>query len=187
MKNLKNIAYRRRRYKKGSSLGDSMKKHPSAFSSLFVAMVRAGEESGSLATSLKLVGSQMEKSYNLQKKIKGALVYPAIIMIAMVIVGALMMIFVVPTLTSAFKELSAELPLSTRSIIFVSDVLIAHTALIFFGLTALVLLLVAFFRTQKGKRGLDFTFLRIPIIGTLVKKRIPHARRARSPRSSLRE
>ena len=156
--------------KKGSSLGDSMKKHPSAFSSLFVAMVRAGEESGSLATSLKLVGSQMEKSYNLQKKIKGALVYPAIIMIAMVIVGALMMIFVVPTLTSAFKELSAELPLSTRSIIFVSDVLIAHTALIFFGLTALVLLLVAFFRTQKGKRGLDFTFLRIPIIGTLVKK-----------------
>ncbi|MCR4306528.1 MAG: type II secretion system F family protein, partial [Candidatus Yonathbacteria bacterium] len=117
--------------KEGSSLGDSMKKHPSAFSSLFVAMVRAGEESGSLAASLKLVGGQMEKSYNLQRKIRGALVYPAIIMIAMVIVGALMMIFVVPTLTSAFKELSAQLPLSTQFIIFVSDMLIAHTVAIF--------------------------------------------------------
>ena len=156
--------------KEGSSLGDSMKKHPSAFSSLFVAMVRAGEESGSLAQSLKLIGGQMEKSYNLQRKIKGALVYPAIVMIAMVIVGALMMIFVVPTLTSAFKELSAELPLSTQFIIFVSDVLIAHTVAIFSLLAAVIILLVAFFRTHRGKRILDFTFLRIPVIGELVKK-----------------
>lgn len=156
--------------KEGSSLGDSMKKHPSAFSSLFVAMVRAGEESGSLAASLKLVGGQMEKSYNLQRKIRGALVYPAIIMIAMVIVGALMMIFVVPTLTSAFKELSAELPLSTQFIIFVSDMLIAHTVAIFSLLAAVIILLIAFFRTQRGKRILDFTFLRIPVIGQLVKK-----------------
>ena len=156
--------------KEGSSLGDSMKKHPSAVSSLFVAMVRAGEESGSLAQSLKLIGGQMEKSYNLQRKIKGALVYPAIVMIAMVIVGALMMIFVVPTLTSAFKELSAELPLSTQFIIFVSDVLIAHTVAIFSLLAAVIILLVAFFRTHRGKRILDFTFLRIPVIGELVKK-----------------
>ncbi|MCR4330577.1 MAG: type II secretion system F family protein [Patescibacteria group bacterium] len=156
--------------KEGSSLGDSMKKHPSAFSSLFVAMVRAGEESGSLTQSLKLIGSQMEKSYNLQRKIRGALVYPAIIMIAMVIVGALMMIFVVPTLTSTFKELSAELPLSTQFIIFVSDVLIAHTVAIFSLLAVVIVMLIAFFRTQRGKRILDFTFLRIPIIGKLVKK-----------------
>jgi len=170
--------------KEGNSLSESMKKHSGVFSSLFVAMVRAGEESGSLSQSLKLVGSQMEKSYNLQRKIKGALIYPAIIMLAMVIVGALMLIFVVPTLTSTFKELNAELPLSTQSIIFVSDILIAHTFTIFFGLAVVVSLLVMFFRTQKGKRMTDFTFLRVPIIGTLVKK-TNSARTARTLASLL--
>ncbi|MCR4306823.1 MAG: type II secretion system F family protein, partial [Candidatus Yonathbacteria bacterium] len=70
----------------------------------------------------------------------------------------------------AFKELSAQLPLSTQFIIFVSDMLIAHTVAIFSLLAAVIILLIAFFRTQRGKRILDFTFLRIPVIGQLVKK-----------------
>jgi len=170
--------------KEGNSLSDSLSKYPNVFSSLFVSMVRAGEESGSLAQSLKIISAQMEKNYLLQKKIKGALVYPAIIMIAMVIVGILMLIFVVPTLTSTFEELNVELPVSTQAIIFVSDTLINHTLGIFGGLAIFIMLTMAYFRTPRGKRILDFSFLHIPIIGKLVKK-TNSARTARTLSSLL--
>jgi len=170
--------------KEGNSLSDSLSKYPNIFSSLFVSMVRAGEESGSLAQSLKIISAQMEKNYLLQKKIKGALVYPAIIMIAMVIVGVLMLIFVVPTLTSTFEELNVELPASTQAIIFVSDTLINHTLGILGGLAIFIMLTMAYFRTPRGKRILDFSFLHIPIIGKLVKK-TNSARTARTLSSLL--
>lgn len=155
---------------KGSTLSGSLAGFPDIFSSLFVAMVMAGEESGSLAESLNIVGNQMEKAYVLQRKIRGALLYPAIIITAMFIVGALMLVFVVPTLTATFKELNVALPISTQIIVGVSDFLVAHTIVAFFSVVLFIGLAVMFFRSPRGKRIVDFSVTRIPLIGPLAKK-----------------
>ncbi len=155
---------------KGQSLNVSMKKFPKIFSPLFTSMMDAGEESGNLSKSLDVVSDQMDKSYKIQKKVKGALIYPSIIVIALVIVGILMLIFVVPTLTSTFKEFDAELPRSTKFVIFISDFLSNNTIL---SIAVIILTIVGTIfsaKTKKGKRFIDFSVTRIPIVGELVKK-----------------
>src|SRR3989344_2172881 len=84
-------------------------------------MTKAGEEGGKLAETLKVVGKQMETSHQLTKKIKGAMIYPAIILMAIFVIGILMLIYVVPTLSSTFASLGVDLPRSTRIIIGASD------------------------------------------------------------------
>ena len=169
---------------KGSTLSGSLAKFPDVFSSLFSAMVKAGEESGSLSESLNIVGGQMEKTYMIQRKIRGALLYPAIIICAMLVVGALMLIFVVPTLTATFKELNVALPLSTQIIVGVSDFLVEHTIVAFLSLALFVGLAIMFFRSRRGKRIVDFLVTRIPLIGPLAKK-VNAARTARTLSSLL--
>ncbi len=155
---------------RGGSLSEALLAHPKVFSSLLVAMVKAGEESGSLAESLSVVGVQMEKNYLIVKKVRGALLYPAIIIIAMVIVGVLMLVFVVPTLTATFTELKVDLPASTRAIIAVSDFLTHRSILALFLLIVVVSGAASVFRTRIGKRGVEAVLLRTPIIGELIKK-----------------
>ncbi len=102
----------------GETFSSALAKFPDVFSKLFVSMTRAGEESGNLAGALLDVGLNLEKSSSLNRKIKGALIYPGIILSAMIVIGILMFAFVVPTLASTFKELGVVLPLSTRLLIF---------------------------------------------------------------------
>lgn len=156
--------------KKGGNLSQAMAKFPKIFPPIFVSMVKAGEESGAIAESLKTVADQMDKSYALEKKVKGALIYPAIVVSAMLIVGVLMLIFVVPTLTSTFKELNVPLPASTRAIVAVSDFLANQTLLALLVIVVLILSIVFGIKTEKGKRFFDSAVLRLPIIGELVKK-----------------
>ncbi len=156
--------------KKGGNLSQAMAKFPEVFPPLFISMVKAGEESGAIAESLKSVAEQMDKSYALEKKVKGALIYPAIVISAMVIVGVLMLIFVVPTLTSTFKELKVELPASTKVIVAVSDFMAENTILALLLIAVVVAGTIFAAKTEKGKRFLDTAVLRLPVIGELVKK-----------------
>jgi len=133
-------------------------------------MVKAGEESGRLAGALRTVALQMEQSYQLKRKIRGALMYPTIVITAMVIVGILMLIFVVPTLTQTFKELNIDLPLSTRIVIAVSDILSRYSIMSLTALVAVIVGLVAFSRTKNGRKAWSTTVLHLPIISTLVKE-----------------
>ena len=105
----------------GSSFNESLADFPKVFPDLFVSMVAAGEQSGNLSQSLQAVSDQMERTYLIKKKIKGAMVYPAVILGLIGVLGILMLYFVVPTLTSTFNDLGVELPLSTRIIIGISD------------------------------------------------------------------
>ncbi len=155
---------------KGNSLNVALAKFPKIFSPLFISMVKAGEESGGLVDSLSVISIQMEKTYKLHKKIKGAMMYPSIIIIAMIIVGALMLIYVVPTLTSTFKELNVDLPVSTQIIIAISDFLVEHTLLALISSIVIVVVIVAFFKTKRGRRYWDFIILHLPIVSSLVKK-----------------
>ena len=105
----------------GETFSAALSKFPDVFSKLFISMIRAGEESGNLAGALSDIGLNLEKSNSLNKKIKGALIYPGVIVSAMVIIGVLMFAFVVPTLANTFKELGVVLPVSTRIIIFLGN------------------------------------------------------------------
>jgi type IV pilus assembly protein PilC len=156
--------------KNGGTLSEGMKKFPNVFSQLFVAMVHAGEESGQLVETLGVVGKQLEQNYTLRKKIKSAMMYPSIVLFAMLIIGILMFIYVVPTLTSTFKEFDIELPMSTKIIMGLSDFLVAHTISAIGILAALFAGVYFGLKTKTGQRVSDFLVLRIPIISGIVKQ-----------------
>ena len=154
----------------GKTLSEAMKDHPQVFSKLLVSMVGAGEESGSLAESLTIVSVQMNNMYKLQKKVKGAMLYPAVIIVVMFIIGILMLIYVIPGLTKTFKEVNVELPMSTKAVIFISDFLGNNAITAFIGIVLTVGILYGWTRTKRGKRFLDFLTLHLPIISGIIKE-----------------
>jgi type IV pilus assembly protein PilC len=154
----------------GETLSKSLEIHPEVFSSLFVSMVKAGEESGKLSSSLQIIADQLEKSQNLTKKIKGAMIYPSVIMSLMVVIGILLMVYMVPTLTSTFKGLNITLPLPTRVIIAISDFLVGNFLLTMGTLLVLVFGFIFGLRTQRGKNISDFVALHMPMIKTITRE-----------------
>lgn len=155
---------------KGDTLSKAMENYKDIFSDIFVSMVKAGEESGKLSFSLRVVASQLEKSNQLTKKIKGAMMYPSIIISLMIVMGILLMVYMVPTLTETFRGLNINLPLPTRIVIAISDFLrnniiinLAAATLVIFGITS-------FLKTKSGKNMADFVFLHLPVIGTMTKE-----------------
>ena len=169
--------------KVGSSFHMALAAYPKVFPALFIAMARAGEESGSLTDALTVVSVQMEHSEELIRKIKGAMIYPAIVITAIIIVGILMLIYVVPTLTVTFSQLGVELPLATQIIVAVSDFMVANVAVVLLGLIALVVGGIAFIRSAVGGRIVLATALRLPVINEIVRE--PYAARAARTLSSL--
>lgn len=155
---------------KGGTFSDGISKHPKVFSALFVSMSKAGEESGSLVASLREIGSTIEKSYNLNKKIKGAMMYPSVIISAIIIIAILMMIYVVPTLTKTFKELGTSLPPTTKLVITISDFMAKSPLLVFLILGAIAFSIFMAFKVKKIKRKIDWLAPRLPAIGTIIKE-----------------
>jgi len=154
----------------GDTLHAALAKHPRIFSHLFVAMVRAGEEGGSLAETLQTISDQMERTYVLKKKIRGALIYPGIILFAIFGIGTFMMTSVVPSLAATFTQMGVALPTSTRIIIGISNFLVNYTivaALVVFGGAAGLFL---FFRADFGKKAGAYVLVKIPVIGKLVRE-----------------
>lgn len=170
--------------RKGSSLSIALGKFPNVFPPLMISMVQSGEESGNLAEALNVVGEQMDKTYLLMKKVKGAMIYPGVIVTAMIIIGICMLIFVVPTLTKTFTELQIDLPASTRFIIGLSD--FVQNNLMLFVLIIVGAIAVIYFgmKTRAGKRGMDWFVLHMPVMAPIVKE-INSARTARTLSSLL--
>ncbi|MFZ3044087.1 MAG: type II secretion system F family protein [Minisyncoccia bacterium] len=170
--------------KKGSSFHEALAVYPDVFPEIFVAMTRAGEESGSLSESLSVVALQMERSEELIRKIKGAMIYPAIVITAVFIVGILMLIYVVPTLTSTFTSLGVKVPLATRIIVAMSDFVVNNITLVIAAIIALVVGGFIFFRSKIGSRMVLAAALHLPVIGELVRETYT-ARAARTLSSLL--
>ncbi|PIR82887.1 hypothetical protein COU19_03495 [Candidatus Kaiserbacteria bacterium CG10_big_fil_rev_8_21_14_0_10_56_12] len=169
---------------KGSAFHESLSKYPRVFPQILISMVKVGEESGSLADSLTIVGLQMERSEELASKIKGAFIYPVIVLVAIVIVSILMLLYVVPTLAKTFTELHVQLPLATRIFVGVSDFLVYNILVVFVALLAIAVGAIAFIRSKRGHAFLVWSALSLPVIGELVRETYA-ARTARTLSSLL--
>lgn len=169
---------------KGVTLSDAMNKFPKVFSSIFVSMVRSGEESGALAKTLTEIGLNLKKSYDLNKKIKSAMMYPSIILGAIFLIGTLMMIYVVPTLTKTFKEMGTTLPKSTQFVIWLSDTLKNHILLFMVLILTIVFIFYMLSKLAVARRYFNLIVLKLPMIGTLVQE-VNTARTARTLSSLL--
>ena len=156
--------------KKGVGFGDSMAKYPAVFNSVFVSMVRMGEASGNLEEILNILALQLEKDHKLVSKVRGAMIYPSVIISVMIIIGAIMMTFVVPKLTGIFSDYGAELPFLTRMFISVSDFMASNVLLVFGGMIGFVFGFMAFAKSTQGKKILHKFFIKAPIIGSIVIK-----------------
>jgi len=168
----------------GESLSSGLSKFPNVFSKLFVSMTKAGEESGNLAGALSDIGMNLEKSHSLTKKIHGALIYPGVILSAMVVIGVLMFAFVVPTLAGTFKELGVVLPTSTRVLIFFGNFFSNNLILTFVIIIGTVFGLYFLFRAKFMAKYIDFVAVKMPVVGNLTKE-LNTARTARTMSSLL--
>ncbi|MFH1582779.1 MAG: type II secretion system F family protein [Candidatus Falkowbacteria bacterium] len=169
---------------KGVSFTASLKPHEKIFGQLFVSMIESGEISGKLEEVLKRLYIQFKKNHELVSKVKGALTYPAVILVAMTGIGIFMMIVVVPKITAMFKDFNAELPLVTKLLIKFSDSLVAYGLLYLIGAVIFIITLVQLGKTSRGKYIFHGLLLKLPIFSPIIKK-INLARFARTISSLL--
>ena len=153
----------------GSFLSDAFAKYPKVFSEFFINIVRSGETSGKLDEVLDYLADEMEKNYDMVSKIRGAMIYPVFITVALFGVGIVLMVYVVPNLTAILTETGAALPLSTRIVIGASDFLIKYWVVLVIGLVMFFILMRMYLRTHDGRRRIDIIKLRLPIFGVLFK------------------
>jgi len=164
---------------KGEAFSTALSKFPKVFNHLFVSMVQAGEESGNMSGTLSEIGLNLEKANVITKKVKGALMYPSVILCVMIIIAALMFAFVVPTLAKTFDQVGGNLPASTQLIINIGNFFSQHFAiamiLLFGGGFGFYKLVTA----QFLKPYVDKIVVKLPMVGTLVKE-LNTARTART-------
>jgi type IV pilus assembly protein PilC len=155
----------------GSTFADALKKHPKIFSDLYTNMVAAGETCGILDTILVRLATYIEKAQSLKRKVKGAMVYPAVVITVAVLVIVIIMLFVVPTFSKMFETLGGSLPAPTQMIINASDFLGGTGGLVVFAsLIVTIVAIIQFRKTEKGRKITDRILLRLPVIGVLFKK-----------------
>ena len=154
----------------GKAFSECIAAHPDAFPDLYVNMVRIGETAGNLEEVLNGLANQMKKDHDIVSRVRGALMYPAVIFTVMLLVGYLMMILVVPKLAATFMDIGAELPASTKVLIFLSNVMLNYWYFVIGGAVGLIYAMRLALRTASGKKGLDALILRLPIIKGLSRK-----------------
>ncbi|HET7713304.1 MAG TPA: type II secretion system F family protein, partial [Patescibacteria group bacterium] len=142
---------------------------PDIFPTIYIALLRAGEASGSMDKILTRLAEQMEQEREFRGKIKGALLYPAIVSIAMVLIGLAMMILVIPRIAEVYSTLGADLPLPTLILIFVSGIIQSTIIFMPFVLAGLIRAFGRFKRTPAGARALSNLGYRLPVFGPLNK------------------
>ncbi len=155
---------------KGSSFSEALSSYQDIFSSLFINMIKVGEEAGNMEEVLEVLTQHMEKDHELRSKIKGAMVYPAVIIVAMIGIGVLMMIVVVPKLAETFEDLGVELPLTTRLVIGAGNFMADFWYLAIIFLIGLAFLAKLFLKSSTGERITSSLFLKVPGVVVLVKK-----------------
>ena len=154
----------------GSSLADAMRRFPKVFDALFTNMIAAGEAGGILDTILNRLAVYIEKNVKLKSQVKSAMIYPiAVIVIAVVVVAAILW-KVIPTFASLFAGLGADLPLPTRIVIWMSDKFVSFMPVVIVAGIIGFALFKRYYATHRGRRVVDRTLLRTPVIGLILRK-----------------
>ncbi len=154
----------------GNTLADSLGKHPKIFTRLYVNMVAAGEAGGILDTILLRLATFLEKNDALARKIKGAMVYPIVIVLVAVAAVAVLLIFVIPTFQQMFASAGVPLPLPTQIVIAMSGFLQAYWWAVLLGAGAAAFAFRQYYKTDNGERVIDGLLLKLPIMGDLLRK-----------------
>ncbi len=154
----------------GAALADAMKKHPKTFDALFTNMIAAGEAGGILDTILKRLAVYIEKSVKLKGEVKSAMIYPiAVIVIAAIVVSAILW-KVIPTFAQLFAGLGAQLPLATRVVISLSNMLVSYGWILIIVMGLAGWAIKTYYATENGRRVLDAIMLKLPILGNILRK-----------------
>lgn len=154
----------------GDSLSSALNTYPSVFSNLYVNLVHSGELSGTLDEALAYLATQLEKDYDLRSKVIGAMVYPAFIMFALLVVGFLMFIYVLPPLVSILREAAVELPITTRLLIWSTDFIQRFWWLVIVGIIGSVVGMRIYIHTVSGRYLIDYLKIKTPPFGRLFEK-----------------
>lgn len=154
----------------GKSLSEAMNGYPDVFEDSQIGVVKAGEASGQLNKTLRAVAEEMEKSASITGKIKGALIYPIVILSLLGGVIFIMMVMVVPQMTQLFLQTGAELPLPTRILIAVSDFCVTYWPIVIIGIFGLVFGIGTWKKSRGGRYAWDYMMLKLPIFGTIIQK-----------------
>jgi type IV pilus assembly protein PilC len=154
----------------GKGLSEALSKYPSVFPNIVSSMIKIGELSGNLDKSLEYLSIQLEREADLKSKVRGAMMYPSVIMGAMVIIGVLLSIFVLPSLMSIFTEQGVTLPLSTQIVIAISNFMSGHAVLAIGSMVGIIVFSILFFRTPVGKRTFSIFSLNMFVIKEITKK-----------------
>ncbi len=154
----------------GSTLADSMRKHPKTFDGLFTNMIEAGEAGGILDIILARLAVFMEKAMALKKRIKGAMVYPSICLAISLLILAVILIFVVPVFSQMFEDFGSTLPLPTQIVVSMSEIFTSYV--LYFVAAAIIswMILKKIYSTEKGRLFFDRFFLILPVVGVLIRK-----------------
>jgi type IV pilus assembly protein PilC len=154
----------------GASLADAMRKHPKTFDPLFTNMVAAGETGGILDTILKRLATYIEKAVKLSGQVKSAMVYPVAVMVIATLVVGVILWKVIPTFSSLFAGLGADLPLPTRIVIWMSESLVRYFPVLLAGIVVTLFAFRRYYKTDGGRHVVDGLLLRLPIIGSVLRK-----------------
>jgi type IV pilus assembly protein PilC len=154
----------------GSSFSEALAIHPKVFSNLFVNMVRAGETSGTLSEILDRIASYMEDSANLKRKVKSAMIYPAVVTVLSIVITTVLLVKVIPVFKDIYDSFGQVLPLPTRMLLGFSDFLRSYLHFGIIGLGVGVFLFMKFIKTEEGALKFDRFKFRVPIFGDLFKK-----------------
>jgi type IV pilus assembly protein PilC len=156
----------------GSSFSRAIAKHPEAFSSIYISFIEASEGSGLLDKALSRLADTLEKEEKLKATIKGTMMYPVIVISMMVIVVFIMMIFVIPQISTLYTSMSVSLPLPTLILISVSNFFVSFWYIVILAIAAAIIGFQRWYKTTAGRITIDGMMLRIPIFGSLIKKTI---------------
>lgn len=154
----------------GTSFSKSIAKYPEIFSTFYVSMIRAGEVSGKLSESLLYLSEHYEREYDLMSKVKGAMYYPAFVLSALLITMTIMLVFVIPALTSILKESGQKLPIVTQAIISMVDFIRTKGWILLILIGVGVGFILRWKNTPNGKKGWDKYILKAPIFGKIFKE-----------------
>jgi type IV pilus assembly protein PilC len=155
---------------RGTRFSEACAKYPKVFPNFYVYLLKTGEEVGNLSMVLKDIATHMERDEATAKKVRGSLAYPAFVMLLAIGAVFVMLTFVVPALTSMFKEFGSKLPPMTRGLIAVGDFFSANGLYMILAVVIIVVVVVLYIRTPSGKKNRDRFILKIPVIGVATLK-----------------